>query len=89
MKAPNTSLPPDPPDRPVAPALLWIPLTLLVYALSTGPAVKLSENGVFPDGYLERVYAPLVWLAEECPPAMDFFEWYLVNVWGWHPWHHG
>lgn len=62
---------------------LWLGGALLVYVLSTGPAVKLVEHGVIAGSSLETVYAPLVLLANHCEPVSDFFEWYLCEVWDW------
>lgn len=62
----------------------WIVVVLLVvYPLSTGPAVKLAEHDMVSDTTLEIVYAPLIWLTEHCPPVKDFFDWYLSDVWKW------
>jgi len=64
--------------------LIWILIALLVvYTLSIGPAAKLAEHGVVSGDTLDSVYAPLVWLAEHCPPVRLFLVWYLIDVWKW------
>ena len=75
---------PDSSRRAGMPIAVWLTIfLLLIYPLSTGPAVKLAEHEVVSMDALEYVYAPLIWLAEHCDPVADFFEWYLSDVWGW------
>jgi hypothetical protein len=62
----------------------WLLVLLLVlYPLSTGPALKLAEHDVISLDALEYVYAPLGWLAQHSPPVQAFFDWYLGDVWDW------
>jgi hypothetical protein len=80
----ETTCTPESSSRHGMPFAGWLAILLLVlYPLSTGPAVKLAEHDIVSMDILEYVYAPLIWLAENCPPVADFFEWYLVDVWNW------
>jgi hypothetical protein len=75
---------PESSRRHETPFAVWLAVLLLVlYPLSTGPAVRLAEHDIVSMDILEHLYAPLIWLAENCPPVADFFEWYLVDVWNW------
>ena len=75
----------DPADRdrrgkflPAAAALLALPL---LYVLSLGPAVKLTEAGLIAgpvEGWLTRFYVPLAWLHERYSPAQAALDWYLM-----------
>jgi len=57
------------PGRPAQPpssssAGRWaggIVLALVLYVLSTGPAVKLTEAGIISDHTYELIYAPVIW----------------------------
>ena len=71
--------------RPSLTWALWLAFILLVvYPLSTGPAVVLVDKGVLPKSALD-IYAPVAILAYNWPPADRFFDWYLKNVWHWSP----
>ena len=55
-----------------------IPILLLVYVLSVGPACALSEDphGVIPpgrDSVLRAIYAPLVWAIENNSTCAELF----------------
>jgi hypothetical protein len=61
----------------------WMPVVLLLlYVLSTGPAVRLCEKtGIVSSQQLETFYAPLIFLCDHCAPAQDFFIWYIFGLW--------
>jgi len=70
------------PRRSGCGTLIWVAGSLLVfYVLSTGPIAKLVEIDRISGSDMRRVYAPLVWLMENFPPAERFFDWYLEDVW--------
>jgi hypothetical protein len=54
---------------------------LLLYPLSTGPAVKLSEKGVISKKAVVFCYTPLDFLRRRSHVVKRFFEWYLEDVW--------
>jgi hypothetical protein len=69
-------------DRPRSSLAVWLAalsLLLVVYPLSVGPAVCLSNHGYIPESAL-TIYKPLDLVAWICPPAKWFFRWWLV-VW--------
>ena len=50
-------------------------LLFVLYPLSIGPAEWLWRHGFIPDAiqpFVRTIYAPLVWLAELCPPIGEF-----------------
>ena len=59
-------------------------MILVGYPLSVGPVLRLWDRGWLPDQVL-YVYAPLNFLAENCPPVLSFFEWYTQKIWRWKP----
>ncbi len=52
-------------------------IVFVLYALSVGPAVCLSDHGYIPEAAL-TIYKPLDLVAWICPPAKWFFRSYLV-----------
>ena len=54
-------------------------LVVAFYVLSTGPYVWLAERLGDWDmlDFAERIYAPLIWLAEESDVFESFIRWYL------------
>jgi hypothetical protein len=58
VNAPDTLSKPN--SRPAWPLLAWIPAALVLYILSTGPAVKLLEHDIVTEKQIETFYAPLV-----------------------------
>jgi hypothetical protein len=67
-------------DKPGRFWVMWIVLALVVYVLSVGPAVRLAVRmPASKQGFL-RIYAPLSFVANHCPPVKSFFEWY-VGLW--------
>ena len=74
--------PADDPRRGGFGVLAWLVGSLLVvYALSTGPAMKLAEHNVISWNTVERAYAPLGWLIEDYRPTARLFTWYLEDLW--------
>ena len=74
--------PADKPRRSGRSKLFWLAGSLLIfYVLSTGPMAKLVETKRISESDMRLVYAPLVWLIENFPPAERFFDWYLKEVW--------
>ena len=65
-------------------ALVALFLLLVIYPLSTGPALKLAEHKVIPFGVL-AIYEPLTPLCDHYPPVRNFFTWYVQEVWHWSP----
>lgn len=59
---------------------------LLLYALSTGPVVRLMMAGTIPESVVETVYSPITWLADTkygAKPVATFVEWYGEKLWRW------
>ena len=74
--------PADKPRRSGFGKLFSLAVSLLIfYVLSTGPIAKLVEAERISANDVRRVYAPLVWLINNFPPAERFFDWYLKDVW--------
>lgn len=61
--------------------LTTIVLLLVVYVLSTGPALILNFKGYLPTQGIEIFYAPLDALSRTCPPIEQFMRWYIRDVW--------
>jgi len=60
--------------------ILWIILVPLFYVLSIGPAQRLAAMpGINPD-ILIVIYAPLRFVADNCPPIKSVLRWY-VDLW--------
>jgi len=57
-------------------ALLLLFLLPVLYVLSLGPAIMLSEHGYLNSEVWDWVYAPLVLIYESCPPTQKPLEWY-------------
>jgi hypothetical protein len=58
-------------------------MLLLLYALSTGPMLRLSHaTNLVSENRLEQIYAPLIFLCDNCTPVRDFFFWYIFELWG-------
>jgi len=60
-----------------------IPCLLVLYALSIGPAIKLTDCGIIGDrtgSVLKVIYAPLALLAP-VPGTSSLFNWYVFHVW--------
>ena len=78
----NEQKPADKPRRSGFGKLLSLAGSLLIfYVLSTGPIAKLVEAERISASDVRRLYAPLVWLIKNFPPAERFFDWYLKDVW--------
>jgi hypothetical protein len=60
--------------------VLAVCLAPVLYLLSIGPAVMLSDRGYLSDRTGEIVYGPVVWGAERFPWFAAGLEWY-VGVW--------
>jgi hypothetical protein len=72
----------DAPHRSGLGKCAWMALLLFAfYVLSTGPVGKLVEHGVISEPLAESIYSPLLWLRNNCPPMMKFFDWYLGTLW--------
>jgi len=67
-------------SAPILAGLLLLPLLTLAYVLSVGPAVRLREAGYASPATVNRVYAPLNWLAEHSSTFTNALVWY-VNRW--------
>lgn len=61
--------------------LCWGIGLFALYLLSTGPVVKLVCKGVINYHYAEAVYAPLIWLSDNCEPLEESLEWYVAELW--------
>jgi hypothetical protein len=62
--------------------IFWtVPTLLILYVLSTGPVIKLSNRGSLPYGVANIIYLPLVYLDFNYPPARSFFTWYIDDIW--------
>ena len=64
--------------------LIWIPVILLLYVLSTGPVILLASQ--FPTGSratraIEYLYAPIGVSYNHCRPLARALDWYLA-LWG-------
>jgi hypothetical protein len=62
---------------------LCFPGLAVLYALSIGPAIKLTDCGIIgarEGGVLKVVYAPLALLAP-IPGTKALFNWYVFHVW--------
>jgi len=60
---------------------LGLPLGLVIYCLSIGPAARLHRNTPAARPAIEAFYKPLTALIQNCRPASKFFEWYIIVVW--------
>jgi hypothetical protein len=68
-------------DHPRSSLAVWLiaaGILFVVYALSVGPAVCLSDHGYISEEALV-IYKPLDFVAWICPPAKAFFRWYHVR----------
>jgi hypothetical protein len=52
----------------------------ILYVLSIGPAVWLSDQGYTGDPESNPIYRPLVWLVDTFPTFEEFIDWY-VDLW--------
>jgi hypothetical protein len=59
---------------------LWVPLAILIYVLSVGPAARLASPAPKSKPVFRAVYAPLRLVADHCRPARSFLAWY-INLW--------
>jgi len=57
----------------------------LVYFLSSGPVLKLTENHLILASSVRTIYRPLFYCSYRCPPLGRTLQWYLVKVWHWYP----
>ena len=57
----------------------------LLYFLSSGPVLKLTDNNVILASSIRTFYRPLFFCAYRCPPFGRTLDWYLVKVWRWYP----
>jgi hypothetical protein len=64
------------------PGFFWM-LTLapLLYLLSSGPALKLSNKHILSDKLFGFVYSPLEYLANTSTTFNSLFAWYLIDIW--------
>jgi hypothetical protein len=63
----------------IAAAVLIFSLPPL-YVLGIGPAAWLDSHVSFPVSLLKTVYAPLVFVAENCEPIGEALDWY-AELW--------
>lgn len=59
--------------------LLLIALPIF-YGFSVGPAAWIVFHGGFSEEWLERIYFPLIAVANGCPPFGAALKWY-VELW--------
>lgn len=73
----------------LAVAVLAVPLLLVGYVLSSGPAIRVAENNglAFRNKHLKSVmlaYRPIGWACDACPPfqsAMNaYVKWWVKDV---------
>ena len=76
--------------RPFVTGLRWLgyaSAALLIYILSTGPAVKLATHFDTTNKHprteqvMEAFYKPLAILVDHSPLAREFFFWYIGRIW--------
>jgi hypothetical protein len=65
--------------RPLSVWLVVVPLTCMLYLLSTGPAVALRNSGIISQATFISIYAPIGWLTRFAP-FNRLLEWYL-SLW--------
>jgi hypothetical protein len=79
----------DDAEKPLYPALRslnLVPVALVLYILSVGPAAKVCSLCNMPGKYpkteatLEAIYKPIDSLASY-PPAARFLTWYIEKIW--------
>lgn len=61
----------------------WGLIVLILYILSIGPVLKLTDDGNTSDVVM-FLYTPLILLAQNCEPFGYFLFWYLFSLWGLH-----
>jgi hypothetical protein len=57
----------------------------LLYFMSAGPALKLTEKNLPLASGVRTLYRPLFFCSYRCPPLAKSLDWYLVKVWHWWP----
>ena len=65
---------------------LWPLIVVMLYVLSTGPVVRLMDQGRVSEKVLDRIHAPIVWLSKTSIGSVilePFFRWYGEKLWGW------
>lgn len=73
----------DTPRKPLRPKIIAtvIVVLLLLYVASWWPIRCMSDNGILTPSArpaIQAVYAPMFWLADHSPAALDgFWNWYL------------
>jgi hypothetical protein len=53
--------------------LLLLPV---FYVLSSGPVVWLENNSYIPDGVVERIYAPVLFVSRHFSAIREWLRWY-------------
>ena len=61
---------------PILAGLLLLPLLTVAYVLSVGPAICLRESGFLSPKTVNRIYAPLTWLADHSSTFARALVWY-------------
>ena len=65
--------------------LIWLPVALVIYVLSTGPVFKMFEKARSKGDDLPKavmtIYEPLRLVYDNCRPVKWFFDWYLHDLW--------
>lgn len=61
--------------------LVYVPVLLLAYFLTTGPAAWIQGKVPNSADVIDFVYAPVGYLADKCPPFQAALDWYLVKIW--------
>jgi len=69
--------PPHKPSPPWAVAIILLLAVIVLYILSTGPAVWLRDHGVITQEQLLTAYAPIAWLDQNVPFFRQALEAYL------------
>jgi hypothetical protein len=64
------------PSPTLAIVLVMLVLLPVLYVLSVGPMVALTERGLVSEGVFGTIYLPLIWLVDNCQPAEVFLNWY-------------
>jgi hypothetical protein len=57
-----------------------VPIVIILYVLSTGPALKLYQRGALPYQVM-KIYNSLETLDAYFPQTGKFLNWYVYDVW--------
>ena len=62
--------------------LLFFPIFLVVYLLSTGPACKLYKRYPGVEPVIIIFYSPVTWLYHHSAFTKKALDWYVQDLWG-------